>query len=120
MALSSDGLRLSVLYVVAAKGEAWITLAVSKSGRTITGVNASPVAFAAIDAQSIASILANVLSGALTDTQDTILRKIAAGVGVVGGTQVRSGTTVVEDPHCHQVWRHHHAFGLVRSRNVPL
>lgn len=53
--VSSDGLRVGVLYDVEAKGEAWITLAVSKAGSTITGLNASPVAFAAADAQMIAS-----------------------------------------------------------------
>jgi hypothetical protein len=52
---SADGLRVGVLYDVAAKGEAWITLAVSKAGSTITGVNQYPVAFAAADAQTIAS-----------------------------------------------------------------
>ena len=40
---SADGLRVGVLYDVATKGEAWITLAVSKVGSTITGLNASPV-----------------------------------------------------------------------------
>lgn len=61
--LSSDGKRLGVLYDVAAKGEAWITLSVSKSGSTFTGANANPVAFAAVDAQSIASALTRVLLG---------------------------------------------------------
>jgi hypothetical protein len=55
VALSSDGLRCGVLYDVAAKGEAWITLAVSKAGSTFSGSNASPVLFASSDPQSITS-----------------------------------------------------------------
>ena len=52
---SADGLRVGVLYDVATKGEAWITLDISKAGSTITGLNRYPVAFAAADAQTIAS-----------------------------------------------------------------
>jgi hypothetical protein len=55
VALSSDGLRCGVLYDPTTKGDAWITLAVSKAGSTFTGSNASPVLFAASDAQTIAS-----------------------------------------------------------------
>jgi hypothetical protein len=55
VALSSDGLRCGVLYDPTTKGDAWITLAISKAGSTFSGSNASPVLFAAADAQTIAS-----------------------------------------------------------------
>jgi hypothetical protein len=82
--LSSDGLRLAVLYDVATKGEAWITLAVSKSGSTITGLNASPVAFAAADAQSIA---AGAASASTAATQATT----AATQATAANTRVQTG-----------------------------
>lgn len=56
VALSSDGLRCGVLYDPTTKGDAWVTLSVSKAGSTFNGSNASPVILAASDAQTIASL----------------------------------------------------------------
>ena len=65
---SADGLRVGVLYDVAAKGEAWITLDISKAGSTITGLNRYPVAFAPADPQAIASAASSSASAATSSS----------------------------------------------------
>lgn len=54
------GLRVSVNYDAQTKGEAWIQLLVVKAGSTITGLNASPVSFAAADSSVLDSVPASV------------------------------------------------------------
>ena len=56
------GSLVSVTYDAAAKGDAWITLSVSKSGETITNENASPAIFASADPSRITYLDAAVSS----------------------------------------------------------
>ena len=51
------GSNVTVMYDAEAKGEAWITLAVSKAAHTFTGLNASPVLYASKDPSRIESVL---------------------------------------------------------------
>lgn len=50
---SGTATPVSVDYDAEAKGEAWITLAVSQAGRTVTGVNAAPAFYVARDSSRI-------------------------------------------------------------------
>ena len=56
------GSLVSVTYDAATKGDAWITLSVSKSGETITNENASPAVFASADPSRITYLDASVSS----------------------------------------------------------
>ena len=56
------GLRVSVNYDAAAKGEAWITLAVSRVGSTFTGIGAAPTMFAAADSFTLDSVQAKTVN----------------------------------------------------------
>jgi hypothetical protein len=78
VAVSSDGLRCGVLYDPTTKGDAWVTLAVSKAGSTFSGSNASPVLFAAADAQTIASRASQASVDAVDDLLDTEVAAIKA------------------------------------------
>jgi len=58
-AVSLAGANVSVDYdpIDPAKGQAWVTLAISKAGSTFTGLNAAPSFFLTADAQRLAQIL---------------------------------------------------------------
>jgi hypothetical protein len=51
-----SGANVAVDYDAAAKGEAWIVLAISKAGSTFTGLNASPAFYLSADPSSLASV----------------------------------------------------------------
>jgi hypothetical protein len=53
--LNQSGPNVSVDYDSATHGEAWITLAISKEGSTITGLNAAPSFYLSNDSSTLAS-----------------------------------------------------------------
>jgi hypothetical protein len=118
------GPNVSIDYDAAAKGEAWVTLAVSKVGSTFTGANAAPAFYLAADSSRILTALpssgvllvkpavtlaAADVSGSLpaadspgmatllTRIVATVpsLSQIVAGVGGGGGGSAPSGVVVM-------------------------
>jgi hypothetical protein len=66
------GADLSIDYDAEAKGDAWITLAVSKVGSTFTGLNAAPRIFVTRDSGRILSTLPDiVIQGTVSDPVPT-------------------------------------------------
>ena len=84
--LNVAGANVSVDYDVAAKGEAWITLAISKTGQTFTGLNASPRYF--------------IQDGAIVElgyrTRQVLALILAAQAGQLAGAG--TGTITVKNP----------------------
>lgn len=62
--LNTSGANISVDYDAEGKGEAWIVLAISKGGSTITGLNAAPAFFLAIDSSKIGKLAFGAEGGA--------------------------------------------------------
>jgi len=90
--LSFSGPNVSATYDVAAKGEAWLTLAVSKQGSTFTGFNAAPRAYLASDSGSVAVIkavsdmlAAQQVAGSVTATSTTTAVKGNSGLSAADG-----------------------------------
>jgi hypothetical protein len=74
--LHQSGANVSVEYDAEARGEAWITLAISKEGSTFTGERAAPSFFLASDSSRIAGV-----DAAVDDSQSvgTVVSSSAAG-----------------------------------------
>lgn len=73
--VSLAGAKVCVNYDPETKGDAWVTLAVSKSGSTFTGLNAAPCSYLTRDAQRIGRLL-------FTATDEVRAKLYEAGVAV--------------------------------------
>lgn len=69
--VSLAGANVCVDYDAETKGDAWVTLAVSKSGSTFTGLNAAPRAFLTRDPQQLDARVSTRSTYAGTDTAGT-------------------------------------------------
>lgn len=80
--VNQAGANVSVDYDVEAKGEAWITLSVAKSGANFSGLNGSPSIFIAKDSQRIMTSLPNAAPAA----SDGLPTTAATASSVLAGT----------------------------------
>lgn len=86
------GPNVVVSYDAEAKGDAWITLTVTKAGSTFTGENASPAAFLTVDPSKIGTNLDATVSSRLATGTDV------SGAAVVGsaGAALRAANTTLD------------------------
>lgn len=135
--LYTAGSNIAVEYDADVHGEAWITLAISKAGSTITGLNAAPAFFLSLDPSRIDSYLgggskvaATVATGDGADTA-TILARIPgtiqpqtgdayARIGAAGAGLTAIGDTRLAHLDADVTSRSTYAGGAVASVTAPV
>lgn len=90
--LHQAGANVSVAYDAEAKGEAWVTLSISKAGSTFTGLNAAPAFFLSRDPSrivgnldsAVSGVVAGVWSFAVANTTSALAVLRALGAVILG------------------------------------